>query len=193
MDAANGVGLAANQVGVGKRMFVYDCPDGESCAAKRRRGEVINPVLETSAIPETMPDPTTTTRAASPCPVNSSRLGARGASRHRCRSQRRPGGHRGPRLLRAHAAARDRPPRRIPLRRRPARTQRRAAKRPSSATAGANRGSPGCPVRSRTRSGTTTRRVRRRPRGGPVPLGARSPGGLARCGGATCPTSPASS
>ena len=57
MDAANGVGLAANQVGVGKRMFVYDCPDGESRAAKRRRGEVINPVLETSAIPETMPDP----------------------------------------------------------------------------------------------------------------------------------------
>lgn len=57
MDAANGVGLAANQIGVGKRMFVYDCPDGESRAAARRRGEVINPVLETSAIPETMPDP----------------------------------------------------------------------------------------------------------------------------------------
>lgn len=57
MDAANGVGLAANQVGVGKRMFVYDCPDGESRAAQRRRGEVINPVLETSEIPETMPDP----------------------------------------------------------------------------------------------------------------------------------------
>ncbi|MFT3898941.1 MAG: peptide deformylase [Gordonia sp. (in: high G+C Gram-positive bacteria)] len=57
MDAANGVGLAANQVGVGKRMFVYDCPGGESRATKRRRGEVINPVLETSEIPETMPDP----------------------------------------------------------------------------------------------------------------------------------------
>ncbi|MDZ4235432.1 MAG: peptide deformylase, partial [Dietzia sp.] len=27
MDAANGVGLAANQVGVRKRVFVYDCPD----------------------------------------------------------------------------------------------------------------------------------------------------------------------
>ncbi|MFZ2509959.1 MAG: peptide deformylase [Gordonia sp. (in: high G+C Gram-positive bacteria)] len=53
MDAANGVGLAANQVGAGLRMFVYDCPDGPS----RRRGEVINPVLSTSAIPETMPDP----------------------------------------------------------------------------------------------------------------------------------------
>ncbi|WOC12680.1 peptide deformylase [Gordonia sp. MP11Mi] len=53
MDAANGVGLAANQVGRGLRMFVYDCPDGPT----RRRGEVINPVLETSEIPETMPDP----------------------------------------------------------------------------------------------------------------------------------------
>jgi peptide deformylase len=57
MDAANGVGLAANQIGVGKRMFVFDCPAGESRAGTRRRGEVINPVLETSDIPETMPDP----------------------------------------------------------------------------------------------------------------------------------------
>ncbi|MDL9936999.1 peptide deformylase [Gordonia sp. ABSL1-1] len=57
MDAARGVGLAANQVGVGLRMFVYDCPDGERHVATRRRGEVINPVLETSEIPETMPDP----------------------------------------------------------------------------------------------------------------------------------------
>ena len=56
MDAANGVGLAANQVGVGLRLFVYDRADdrGEST---RRRGVVINPVLETSDIPETMPDP----------------------------------------------------------------------------------------------------------------------------------------
>lgn len=58
MDAANGVGLAANQVGVGLRVFVYDCPDydGDEDGA-RRRGEVVNPVLETSEIPETMPDP----------------------------------------------------------------------------------------------------------------------------------------
>ncbi|MEU1986313.1 peptide deformylase [Nocardia sp. NPDC019395] len=58
LDAANGVGLAANQVGVSKRLFVYDCPapaaDG---TVARRRGAVINPVLETSEIPETMPDP----------------------------------------------------------------------------------------------------------------------------------------
>lgn len=57
MDAANGVGLAANQVGVAKRMFVYDCPEGDGRTGPRRRGEVINPVLETSEIPETMPDP----------------------------------------------------------------------------------------------------------------------------------------
>ena len=58
MDAANGVGLAANQVGVDKRLFVYDCPDRDaSGSVVRRRGVVVNPVLETSEIPETMPDP----------------------------------------------------------------------------------------------------------------------------------------
>ncbi|HEV2781250.1 MAG TPA: peptide deformylase [Actinophytocola sp.] len=54
MAAANGVGLAANQVGVDLRVFVYDCPDDDGA---RRRGLVINPVLETSERPETMPDP----------------------------------------------------------------------------------------------------------------------------------------
>jgi peptide deformylase len=54
MAAAHGVGLAANQVGVDLRVFVYDCPDEEG---RRMRGVVINPVLETSARPETMPDP----------------------------------------------------------------------------------------------------------------------------------------
>jgi len=56
MDAAHGVGLAANQIGVGLRLFVYDCADDRG-AATRRRGVVINPVLETSELPETMPDP----------------------------------------------------------------------------------------------------------------------------------------
>lgn len=56
MDAANGVGLAANQVGVGLRVFVYDCADDRG-ATTRRRGVVVNPVLETSERPETMPDP----------------------------------------------------------------------------------------------------------------------------------------
>jgi peptide deformylase len=56
MDAAYGVGLAANQIGVPLRVFVYDCADDRKKTA-RRRGVVINPVLETSDIPETMPDP----------------------------------------------------------------------------------------------------------------------------------------
>ncbi|MCV7220030.1 peptide deformylase [Mycolicibacterium elephantis] len=56
MDAANGVGLAANQIGVSKRVFVYDCADARG-QTTRRRGVVVNPVLETSEIPETMPDP----------------------------------------------------------------------------------------------------------------------------------------
>ncbi|WP_067966499.1 peptide deformylase [Mycolicibacter icosiumassiliensis] len=56
MDAANGVGLAANQIGVGLRVFVYDCADDRR-STTRRRGVVVNPVLETSERPETMPDP----------------------------------------------------------------------------------------------------------------------------------------
>jgi peptide deformylase len=53
MAAAAGVGLAANQVGVDLRVFVYDCPDGDT----RRKGLVVNPTIETSERPETMPDP----------------------------------------------------------------------------------------------------------------------------------------
>jgi peptide deformylase len=55
MAAAGGVGLAANQIGVDLRLFVYDCPDEET--RTRVRGVVVNPVLEMSARPETMPDP----------------------------------------------------------------------------------------------------------------------------------------
>lgn len=61
MEAANGVGLAANQIGVNKRVFVYHCPDTdgpdgtEKEAGEMRRGCVINPALETSEIPETVP------------------------------------------------------------------------------------------------------------------------------------------
>ncbi|OZF29771.1 peptide deformylase [Rhodococcus sp. 14-2496-1d] len=51
--AAHGAGLAANQVGDPRAVFVYDLRDG----GVRHRGHVVNPVLETSAIPETMPDP----------------------------------------------------------------------------------------------------------------------------------------
>ncbi|TXS51633.1 peptide deformylase [Streptomyces sp. t39] len=42
MYAAQGVGLAANQVGVGLRVFVYDCPDDEDV---RHLGHVVNPRL----------------------------------------------------------------------------------------------------------------------------------------------------
>lgn len=56
MDAANGVGLAANQIGVAKRLFVYDCAETRGRSV-RHRGVVINPVLEASEVPETMPDP----------------------------------------------------------------------------------------------------------------------------------------
>jgi peptide deformylase len=55
MAAAEGVGLAANQVGVDLRLFVLDCPDEERAAMVR--GVVVNPILETSPRPETMPDP----------------------------------------------------------------------------------------------------------------------------------------
>lgn len=51
--AAPGAGLAANQIGDPRSVFVYDLRDG----GVRHRGHVINPVLETSGIPETMPDP----------------------------------------------------------------------------------------------------------------------------------------
>ncbi|TVL87861.1 peptide deformylase [Streptomyces sp. LX-29] len=42
MYAANGVGLAANQIGVGLRVFVYDCPDDED---RRHLGHIVNPRL----------------------------------------------------------------------------------------------------------------------------------------------------
>ncbi|GAA2067492.1 peptide deformylase [Streptomyces albiaxialis] len=42
MYAARGVGLAACQVGLPLRIFVYDCPDDED---RRHRGHVLNPRL----------------------------------------------------------------------------------------------------------------------------------------------------
>lgn len=46
MYAAEGVGLAANQVGVGLSVFVYDCPDN---SGENQIGHVVNPVLAASA------------------------------------------------------------------------------------------------------------------------------------------------
>ncbi|POX44721.1 peptide deformylase [Streptomyces sp. Ru71] len=42
MYAARGVGLAANQIGVGLRVFVHDCPDDDDV---RHLGHVVNPRL----------------------------------------------------------------------------------------------------------------------------------------------------
>lgn len=48
MYAARGVGLAANQIGVGLRVFVYDCPDDEDV---RHLGHLVNPrLLETGGV-----------------------------------------------------------------------------------------------------------------------------------------------
>ena len=43
MAAAEGVGLAANQIGVDARVFVFDCPDADGV---RHAGYVVNPTLE---------------------------------------------------------------------------------------------------------------------------------------------------
>jgi len=53
MDEAPGVGLAAPQIGVPLRVFVYDW-DAEDGSAQR--GVVINPTLEVSEIPSGDPD-----------------------------------------------------------------------------------------------------------------------------------------
>jgi len=42
MHAAEGVGLAANQIGVGLRVFVYDCPDDDGVY---HAGTIVNPRL----------------------------------------------------------------------------------------------------------------------------------------------------
>jgi peptide deformylase len=53
MENAPGVGLAAPQVGVGLRVFVYDYPDDED---NPRRGVVINPRIEIGSISNDEPD-----------------------------------------------------------------------------------------------------------------------------------------
>ncbi|HET6816171.1 MAG TPA: peptide deformylase, partial [Mycobacteriales bacterium] len=50
LAVAEGVGLAAPQVGVDLAVFVYDCPDG---TGGRARGHVVNPTIETSGEPDT--------------------------------------------------------------------------------------------------------------------------------------------
>lgn len=52
MDKAPGVGLAAPQIGVGLRIFVYDY----EYQGQQLRGVAINPELELSELPTTAPD-----------------------------------------------------------------------------------------------------------------------------------------
>jgi len=52
MEKAPGVGLAAPQIGVGLRIFVFDWETEEG----RMRGVAINPTLETSEVSEEWPD-----------------------------------------------------------------------------------------------------------------------------------------
>ncbi|WP_372455491.1 peptide deformylase [Nonomuraea sediminis] len=54
MYAAQGVGLAANQVGVPLRVFVYDCPDADDVSHK---GVVVNPTLELPGLRDRHLDP----------------------------------------------------------------------------------------------------------------------------------------
>ena len=51
--AANGAGLAAPQIGVPQRVFVYSCADA---TGRIQRGHVVNPVLTTDPIPGGLPD-----------------------------------------------------------------------------------------------------------------------------------------
>jgi len=48
LAVAQGVGLAAPQIGVGLAVFVYDCPDE---TGERQHGHVVNPTLDTSGDP----------------------------------------------------------------------------------------------------------------------------------------------
>ena len=53
-DAANGVGLAAPQVGVGKRIFVYKYANDDGAPPS---GVLVNPVLTLSKVSGALPDP----------------------------------------------------------------------------------------------------------------------------------------
>lgn len=53
-DAANGVGLAAPQIGVALRVFVWKFPNDDGVPA---RGHIINPIVTTSRVPQERADP----------------------------------------------------------------------------------------------------------------------------------------
>ena len=54
-DKANGVGLAAPQVGVGKRIFVYKYENEDGAPAEQ--ASLVNPVLTLSKVSGALPDP----------------------------------------------------------------------------------------------------------------------------------------
>jgi peptide deformylase len=56
MDAAHGVGLAAPQIGVALRLFVYEMANDDDAPA---RGVIVNPMLSLSKISADRPDPDT--------------------------------------------------------------------------------------------------------------------------------------
>nr|WP_284290954.1 peptide deformylase [Angustibacter aerolatus] len=111
MHAAEGVGLAANQVGVDARVFVIDCP---TASGERVVGHVVNP------------EPVPARRRALGRGRRGLPLGARrarprraGVHRHGARRRRAPAAGRlvGRRPGRPLLPARGRPPRRSGLRR----------------------------------------------------------------------------
>jgi peptide deformylase len=53
-DAANGVGLAAPQIGVGLRVFIWKMGNDDGVPAQ---GHIINPIVTTSRVPQERPDP----------------------------------------------------------------------------------------------------------------------------------------
>ena len=53
-DAANGVGLAAPQIGVGLRVFIWKMANEDGVP---EQGHIVNPIVTTSRIPQERPDP----------------------------------------------------------------------------------------------------------------------------------------
>lgn len=70
MDVAPGVGLAAPQVGVGLRIYVYSYVDDDE---QPWRGEIVNPVLWMAPTEPGSPTPISSRRAACLSPASGSR------------------------------------------------------------------------------------------------------------------------
>src|SRR3954471_8770407 len=110
MYIADGAGLAANQVDVDLRLFVYDCPDDDGI---RHVGHIVNPVLEQSdPAGRRLPDDSEG-RLSGPGAARGGRRHARTAAGPvrgpRVRQGRRAARDRGDRVLRALSGPRDRP------------------------------------------------------------------------------------